>query len=309
MDVVYTWVNHNDPEWQKLHKNATAKLPPSDSRHSSVNDIARYQNRDEIKYSINSLRMYAPWVRNIFIVTNCALPDWAKNDRQIIKVDHRDIFPDTSVLPTFNAFAIEACLHRIDGLSEHFIYFNDDVFLLNPVSISVFFPAAGTISLFISKHDIPSERRDDLRPVEFSMINAREILSKRFGFRPEKKLHHAPFPLIRSVMYDIEKENAEELAVTRSHAFRDRADLPLSTTLHAYYCLAIGAGRISTAPARYIDIGDPLFLLLIMPFSPLRRGKYVFLCLNEVTSIKWLPELRDRIIERLMKRLFPSVRA
>jgi hypothetical protein len=307
VDVVYTWVNDKDPEWQKLHESATKNLDQAKNRHGSVNDMARYQNRDEIKYSINSLRRYAPWVRNIYIVTNCTLPAWAQHDQQIIRVDHKDIFPDTSVLPTFNAFAIEACLHRIEGLSEHFIFFNDDVFLMDHLSISDFFPAAGEVSLFISKHDIPPVWRDDLRPVEFSMINTREILEDRFDFRPTKRLQHAPFPLIRSVMRKIESEYSEQLALTRSHAFRDPTDLPLSTTLHAYYCLATGSGRINPLPARYIDIGDPLFIFLILPYSPLMRNKYAFLCLNEVTSIKWLPKLRDRIVVKLMKRLFPPV--
>ena len=306
VDVVYTWVNDQDPDWQQLHAHATGAFTHAGSLHSSVNDTARFQNREEIRFSINALRRYAPWVRHIFIVTNCALPAWAEDDPGISRVDHRDIFPDSSVLPTFNAFAIEACLHRIDGLAEHFIYFNDDVFLMDHFEISEFFPAPGEVSVFLSRHDIPHAWREDLRPVEYSMLNSRQILLERFGFNPVKKLQHAPFPLVRSVMYEIEEAYSAQLVQTRSHPFREPSDLPLSTTLHAYWCMATDRGHLSDVPGRYIDIGDPLFLLLVMPLSPLRRGRYRFLCLNEVNSMKYFAGLRDRIVVNLMRKLFPA---
>lgn len=304
VDVVYTWVNDLDPNWQLMYKQSIAcgRLPHG--LHASVNDMARFQNRDELKYSINSLKKYAPWVRNIFIVTNCALPPWAASDPKIIRIAHETIFPQIAALPTFNAFAIEACLHRIPELSEHFIYFNDDFFLLGPVEIDDFFPADGQVSVFLSGHDIPARWTENLRPIEYSMLNVRDILIQRFGFNPEKKLEHAPYPLLKSIMFKIEGEYAEQLALTRSHPFRERTDLPLSTTLHANYCLATGIGHTKRIPSRYIDIGDPLFIFLILPYSPLMRKKYTFLCLNEVTSIRWFPRLRDLIIVRLMKRLF-----
>lgn len=305
VDVVYTWVNHLDPDWQAMYKKAVNDGKVPNDSHSSVNDIARFQNRNEIQHSISSLRMYAPWVRKIFIVTNCSLPKWAEDDRQIVRIDHKDIFPNSSDLPTFNAFAIEACLHLIPGLSEHFIYFNDDVFLLKPTDIEDFFPSYGVISVFQSKHDIPLDWHKNLRPVEYSMINAAILLQNRFGYTPKKKLHHAPFPLLKRRMEELAENHADQVAETRSHPFREKSDLPLSTTLHAYYCLAIGRARTTSIKCRYIDIGHPLFLLLVNPVSPLRRGKYQFLCLNEVNSIKVFSGLRDKIVIALMNSLFP----
>lgn len=305
VDVVYTWVNHRDPHWQSLYQRTIDEGVLPEGLHSSVNDMARFQNRDELRYSINSIRKYAPWVRNIFIVTNCELPDWAADEEKIIAVSHGAIFPKATDLPTFNAFAIEACLHRVPGIAEHFVYFNDDFFLLRPVSIEDFFPADGEMSVFLSKHDMPEKWTENLRPIEYSMLNVREILSQRFGINPQRKLEHAPYPLLKSMMFKIEEEYSELLAKTRSHPFRHPTDLPLSTTLIAYYSLATGKGHINHIPCRYIDIGDPLFIFLILPYSPLMRNKYTFLCLNEVTSIRWLPNLRDRIVQRLMKYLFP----
>lgn len=151
VDVVYTWVNNQDSQWQKLYNKALSETTFAKDVHPSVYDIARFQNRNELYYSIKSVRKYAPWVRKIFIVTNCKLPDWANSDSGIISVSHEEIFLDHSVLPTFNSHAIEANLKRVPGLSEHFLYFNDDVFLCRPVRKEDFFPQDGSIHVFPSK--------------------------------------------------------------------------------------------------------------------------------------------------------------
>ena len=272
--------------------------------HTSVNSIARYQNRDEIYYSILSIKKNAPWIRNIYIVTNCKLPQWAEADEKIHLIRHSDIFPNKEDLPTFNAFAIENCLHRIKGLSEHFLYLNDDFFILKPVERELFFPNCGAISVFQTNHGIPREQKRNLRPIEHSMIIAKKILEKDYEFTPGKKLAHAPYPLIKSVLYELEESYFQQVKSTRSHKFRDKTDLPLSTTLHAYYCMAKGKAFENKAPARYIDIGNPLFIFLITPSSSLMRGKYTFLCLNEIHSMPLLGRLRDKIVIALMKKLF-----
>ena len=78
--------------------------------------------------------MNAPWIRNIYIVTNGQVPSWLDTSNPRIRVvTHREIFHDQSALPTFSSPAIEFNIHHIPELSEYFIYFNDDVFLGSPV--------------------------------------------------------------------------------------------------------------------------------------------------------------------------------
>ncbi|NQX90290.1 MAG: hypothetical protein HRT77_16710 [Halioglobus sp.] len=89
-----------------------------------------------------------------------------------------------------------------------------------------------------------------------------------------------------------------------SHQFRHDDDLPLATTLHAYYSLAQGVGQASEIACRYINIGDPLFVFLIAPFSPLRRGKYQTFFLNEVGNIDRLASIRDHIVRKFLTRMF-----
>ena len=86
------------------------------------------------RYSLRSIEKFAPWILKVFIVTNGQVPDWLDaNHPKVQIIPHELIFPNKSVLPTFSSSAIEMNLHRIPGLSEHFIYFNDDVFLGQPV--------------------------------------------------------------------------------------------------------------------------------------------------------------------------------
>ena len=129
VDVVYTWVDGSDPAW--LRRRAEFG---GEGYHEEAGNAARYLSRDELRYSLRSLHMYAPWVRNVFLVTDDQAPAWlvgapAAPDRR----PPGDLLP-TAALPTFNSHAIESQLHHIDGLTEHFLYFNDDMFLGRPVT-------------------------------------------------------------------------------------------------------------------------------------------------------------------------------
>jgi Stealth protein CR2, conserved region 2/Stealth protein CR3, conserved region 3 len=304
IDAVYTWVNHCDPAWVDAYSAVQKELVGVAQSHESVNDIARFQSRDELIYSIKSVRRYAPWIDKIFVVTNCSLPIAVLEDQKVIRIAHEEIFSDTSALPTFNSHAIEANLHRVPNLSEKFLYFNDDFFLCKPVLSTDFFSESGKPYVFLSKHNIPYQKKYGLRPVDVAAINAGKLLEADFDFRPEKKLHHAPYPLLKSTLFEIESLYGPQLLSTMRQKFRTNFDLPLATTLHAYYSLSRGYGQIEKMECRYIDIGDPLFIVLIGPFSALRRGKYKTFCLNEVKNVGRFSGIRDYIVKGFLKRMF-----
>ncbi|XP_033190663.1 N-acetylglucosamine-1-phosphate transferase subunits alpha and beta [Bombus vancouverensis nearcticus] len=123
IDVVYTWVNGSDPVFLK---NLKEHIPIMD-----VNTAAsRFSDKDELRYSLRSLEMYAPWVRHVYIVTNGQIPSWLDMDNpKVTLITHEDIFLNKSDLPTFSSPAIESHIHRIPGISDKFLYFNDDVML------------------------------------------------------------------------------------------------------------------------------------------------------------------------------------
>lgn len=106
--------------------------PAASEVNDDGHDIAsrsRFEDNDELRFSIRSVVKHAPWVRRIFVVTNGQIPSWLDmTQSRVSVVTHEEIFPNKSHLPTFSSPAIESHLHRIDGLSRHFIYMNDDVF-------------------------------------------------------------------------------------------------------------------------------------------------------------------------------------
>ncbi|KAK7886110.1 hypothetical protein WMY93_025731 [Mugilogobius chulae] len=100
----------------------------SQSKQDEDVSASRFEDNEELRYSLRSVEKHAPWVRHIFIVTNGQIPSWLNLDNpRVTVVTHQDIFLNHSHLPTFSSPAIETHIHRIPGLSQKFIYLNDDV--------------------------------------------------------------------------------------------------------------------------------------------------------------------------------------
>ena len=134
IDFVYLWVDGNDPKWI-AKRNACIGEPSKDEKNCK----GRYESNDELKYSLRSLEKYAPWIRKIFIVTDNQVPEWLDTTHPKIQiVDHTEILP-AECLPCFNSVIIEHHLHKIPGLSEHFLYGNDDMYFNKPVTPDTFF--------------------------------------------------------------------------------------------------------------------------------------------------------------------------
>jgi UDP-N-acetylglucosamine-lysosomal-enzyme len=95
----------------------------------------RFIDFNELKYSLRSIEKFAPWIRNIFIVTNGQIPNWLNQTNSRVKIiTHQQIFKNKNHLPTFASPSIESQIHRIEGLSEEFIYLNDDIFFASPIT-------------------------------------------------------------------------------------------------------------------------------------------------------------------------------
>ena len=132
VDMVFTYVNGNDPNYIK-NKNLYVK---NNSSIKKYNPEIRYVNINEIKYSVRSVLKFIPWIRKIFIVTDKQIPPIDKLliiTQKVIIIDHKQII-DNQYLPTFNSNVIESYLHNIPGLSEIFLYNNDDVLFFNNIS-------------------------------------------------------------------------------------------------------------------------------------------------------------------------------
>lgn len=131
IDFVVTWLDANDPKWRESYNKYRGGVHKEDK--------GRYRNWDLFKYWFRAVENYAPWVNKVFLVTNGKFPDWINpNHPKLVLVKHSDYMPE-KYLPTFNSRAIELNFHRIPGLSEHFVYFNDDMFINRPLTPEYYF--------------------------------------------------------------------------------------------------------------------------------------------------------------------------
>ena len=133
IDIVMPWVNGSDPEWIKEFN----KYCPAD-KTIDVRNI-RYRDNGLLKYWFRAIEKYAPWIRTIHFVTCGQKPEWLDlNAPKLHCVNHKDYIPQ-EYLPVFSSHPIELMMNKIEGLSEHFIYFNDDTFLTGKVNKNYFF--------------------------------------------------------------------------------------------------------------------------------------------------------------------------
>lgn len=133
IDFVIPWVDDRDPVWRRK-KEAYTGLQGKEG-----NTEVRYRDWDTLKYWFRGVEKFAPWVRYVYFVTDDQKPQWLNLDHPKLRwVKHADFIP-AEYLPTFSANPIEWNLHRIPGLSENFVYFNDDVFLIRETKPEDFF--------------------------------------------------------------------------------------------------------------------------------------------------------------------------
>ena len=132
IDFVVTWLDSTNPEWQESY----FKYRPD---NNGLKSNARFRNMDIFKYWFRAVEEYAPWVNKVYLITNGKFPDWINRDNpKLVLVKHSDYVPE-EYLPTFSSCTIEMFLHRIKGLSNQFVYFNDDMYLNAPVNPEYYF--------------------------------------------------------------------------------------------------------------------------------------------------------------------------
>lgn len=131
IDFVVTWLDSSDPEWQKQYE--------SYKEAKGDKGKGRFREMNIFQFWFRAVEKYAPWVHKVFLITNGTFPTWInQNNPKLVLVKHEDYIPK-EYLPTFNSCTIELFMHRIKGLSEHFVYFNDDMMLNGPINSDYYF--------------------------------------------------------------------------------------------------------------------------------------------------------------------------
>ena len=301
VDMVFSWVDGSSSEFQRQRAAQLAEYVVGEGDDGP----ARFRHVDELRYALRSVHMYAPWVRRIFIATDSPAPAWLADHPKVTVVRSEEFFADTSVLPIHNSHAVEAQLHRIEGLAEHFLYSNDDMFFGRPVEPELFFsPAgltrfvecgvrigAGPTALHRSGHD------NALR------VN-RALLRERFGRTITRDLEHCATPLRRSVLAELELSFAEDFARTAASRFRSATDISVTNSLYHYYAQFTGRAIATTRPrVRYVQTTLAASLAGMERLA--RRRDVDMFCLNDGGAGEMPEELRVRTVTDTLERMFP----
>lgn len=305
IDAVITWVDGTSP----AHRAKRARyMAQSGSRLSeNARNPHRWEQSDEIYYCLHSIFNHAPWVRYIWIVVDEVAPDLSRLPRplrdKIRIVLHAQIFAGhTDVLPTFNSLAIESMLWRIEGLSERFLYFNDDVFLTNPLELEDVFD--GNIPVLRGDWVDYSKLRDDRQarsdPAKFNhfmLLNAAALWG--VGADHFFACAHVVHPLRRSVMGRLFDQHRAAFVSNIAHRFRDLAQFSPQGA-HTQMSLALSqTAKFQQGDHLHITSGQGME----QPPEQTRRlltGEALegikFLCVNDLPQLEALvPDVRDLI--------------
>lgn len=301
IDMVFSWVDGTDIEFQRARAKRMANYVVGDGDDSE----ARYRQIDELKYALRSVWMYAPWVRRIFIATDSPAPAWLADDPRVTIVRSEEFFRNPDDLPTHNSHAVEAQLHRIPGLAEHFLYSNDDMFFGRPLSPDMFFSPGGVTKFVEATTRVGLGGNDPSRSgFENAARVNRALLQERFGRITTRHLEHSAAPLRKSVMFELEDEFAEAFARTTASPFRSATDISVTNSFYHYYALMTGRAVVQTqARVRYIE--TTLRSALKAMRRLLKRRDADMFCLNDGSKPEIGVEERTTAVIDFLERYFP----
>lgn len=301
IDIVFSWVDGNAIEYQRARQAAQSNAVLGEGDDAP----ARFRQIDELKYALRSVHTFAPWIRQIYIATDSPAPHWLAEHPKVRIVRSEEFFADPSVLPTHNSQAVESQLHHIPGISEHFIYSNDDMFFGRLVDPSVFYSPGSVTKFILASTRIGLGSNNPARSgFENSARVNRRLLQQRFGAVTTRHLEHAPTPLRASIMTEMEHEFADEFAATAASRFRAADNISVTNSLYHYYSLLTGRAIIQeNAAVGYIDTTMVSGLKALDEL--LKKRNVDFFCLNDGSFPEVSDEERTQRVTEFLERYFP----
>ena len=307
VDFVITWVDGNDPEWQKEMQRYKGSIGDTRAR--------RYREWGTLPYWFRGVEKCAPWVNKVFFITCGHLPKWLNvNHPKLEVINHSDYIP-AQWLPTFSSRPIDMNFHRIKGLSEHFVYFNDDMFLLRPVQKKDFFENGLPCDAAIQDVVVPKgddgnggQLREDIlfTPVFYDTVvlnrhfDKKKVIKENRGkwFTPKYKRQlaknfflnswnyftgfhttHLPYSYLKDTYRELWEKEAEVLSRACEHKFRTGTDV--NHFIFSYWQFAKG-----TFTPRDLSIGGLMNILNDekknqLLYDTIRLQKKSILCVND----------------------------
>lgn len=281
IDLVYLWVDGNDPAWQ-AKRNAFTGIT---DENLPINCKGRYANNDELKYSLRSVEMYAPWIRRIFIVTDNQVPEWLDTTNPKIKIiDHTEILPAES-LPCFNSSLIEKYLYKIPGLAEHFLFANDDMLINQEVTSTTFFSQKGFPIVRLKRKPLRKARwfwreqicRNPLRNYSKKIHHSSLLVEKRHGIYITGMPHHNIDAYRRSYYQRlVEEDLRDEYSANDKSHIRNNNDIHRSVI--SYMSLAEKCGIL-----RYVNREESMLVRIHKEkdYKELQKNNPLLFCMND----------------------------
>ena len=301
IDVVYTWVDGHDAGWNDAREARLAAASDATMLTRASSGRARYVDRGELRYSLRGVHLFAPWVRRIHLVTAGQVPAWLDPAHPMLNVvDHRDLLP-ADALPTFNSHAIESVLHRIPGLAEHFLYFNDDFFIGAPSRPEQFFSAAGATAVFPSAMVVGLPGQDVL-PYAKAAANNRRLLLDAFGVTMVNTLIHAPYAHRVSVLTEIAERFAPEVDATTRAPFRSTTDVSMLSSLAQHYGLMTGTAYVGSLDYAFVDLAEAIVRRRLVDLLKRERDGF---CLGDGHDFARDPAKVDEMVVDFLETYFP----
>jgi hypothetical protein len=303
IDFVITWVDMNDTRWQKDFATHAGKIDNKTNEFSE----ARFREYGLLKYWFRGVENFAPWIRKIHFVTCGQRPEWLNIDHpKLHLVNHEDYIP-RQFLPCFNSSLIEIYLHKIPDLSEHFVYFNDDFFIINAITPERFFTdglpndiAAFRFNLGLSlwnrclKNNIAIiNKRFDKKEVMqcdrdkwFNKIYGKKVILTRL-LSPYSKFitlctPHNAQPYTKTTFEEVWKFAEKELTGMSVHKFRS----PKDCTQELFRTWQICQSNFTPFNTYSDTKMFPLIIKLEKAIKAIREQSYSLICLNDSAHIR-----------------------
>lgn len=314
IDFVITWVDGSDEKWLKDKNNFLTNKENIDVSK------ARYRDWETLKFWFRTVEKNASWVNKIYFVTYGHIPKWLNTDNdKLVIVNHKDFIPK-EYLPTFNSCAIEMHLHRIKGLNEKFVYFNDDMFINKKVKKNAFFKnnlpldsliltpihacneasacihynCMKIINKYFKSKKIDKKKLISLKNGKYLYKN---ITLSVYPFNVGFRFHHIATSFLKSTFNNVWEKEENYLKEVSSHKFRENNDV--SQWLFQFWQLASNRFELRNINKyKYYDLGENFENIL----QDIEKSKHEIICLNDNNNINDFEKRKEKLLKAFEKK-------
>lgn len=248
IDLVFPYVDSTSKEWQKTYVDFCRK----NGYKKRINNFnsERYRDWGFLRYMLRGVDKNLGFIRKVFLILQAPdqIPDWL-NESSVEIVYHKDFIPE-EYLPTYNSTTIEMFLDKIPGLSEHFIYANDDIYAMNPMTAEDFYTSDGKVKIGFRQRKL-----SDFMQFNIVCCNCFSQVQLVTGHRDTTPNYLTPFhefvPMIKSHVTKI-KELLDDKIYKNITPFRDAQNH--NQYIYPYYELATNNVEMPTRTYAYINM-------------------------------------------------------